>query len=99
MNSRKVQNWEAAMAAGHFKLDNLVLIIDRNSLQLADYTEKIMGLNPLDDKLRSFGFHLSKVNGNDPDAVADVPKRASIRCRLSPRRHRQDNQRQGNLFY
>lgn len=63
-------NWEAAMAAAHFGLDNLVMIIDRNRLQLADRTENIMSLNPLDEKLRSFGFNVTEIDGNDPDAVA-----------------------------
>ena len=64
-------NWEAAMAAVHFGLDNLILIIDRNGLQLADRTETIMSLNPLADKLASFGFEVSTMDGNDPTAVAD----------------------------
>ena len=65
-------NWEAAMAASHFKLGNLVLIIDRNGLQLADRTGNIMDLEPLGDKIRAFGFTLNEVNGNDPDAVAEL---------------------------
>jgi transketolase len=59
-------NWEAAMSAAHFKLDNLILIIDRNTLQLAGRTEKIMALEPLDEKLRAFGFDVYKTDGNDP---------------------------------
>ena len=58
------------MAAAHFGLDNLVMIVDRNRLQLADRTEKIMSLNPLDEKLRSFGFDVTEIDGNDPVAVA-----------------------------
>ncbi|MCK5251027.1 MAG: transketolase [Spirochaetaceae bacterium] len=65
-------NWEAAMTASHFKLGNLVLIIDRNGLQLADRTGNIMELEPLGDKIRAFGFTLNEVNGNDPDAVAEL---------------------------
>ena len=53
-------NWEAMMSAAHFKLHNLVLIIDRNSLQLANKTEKIMALEPLDKKLEAFGFKVYK---------------------------------------
>jgi transketolase len=59
-------NWEAAMAAAHFKLDNLIWIVDRNTLQLADRTETIMALEPLDAKFRSFGFDVHKTDGNDP---------------------------------
>ncbi|WP_319563250.1 transketolase [Marispirochaeta sp.] len=59
-------NWEAAMAAAHYHLDNLVCIVDRNGLQLADRTESILGLEPLGDKWRSFGFDVSEADGNDP---------------------------------
>lgn len=62
-------NWEAAMAAAHFGLDNLVVIVDRNRLQLADFTHKIMDLDPLDEKFRAFGFEVHDVNGNDVDAI------------------------------
>jgi transketolase len=59
-------NWEAAMSASHYGLDNLVAIVDRNTLQLADRTETIMGLEPLDRKWESFGFHVVAADGNDP---------------------------------
>ncbi len=65
-------NWEAAMAAVHFGLDNLILIVDRNGLQLADRTEEIMGLNPLDAKFEAFGFDVHKTDGNDPEGVAGL---------------------------
>lgn len=70
-------NWEAAMSASHFKLDNLTVIIDRNTLQLADRTEKIMGLEPLPDKFRSFGFNVIETNGNNPKAFLDSIAKAS----------------------
>ena len=53
------------MSAAQFKLDNLVLIIDHNTLQLADFTRNIMALEPLDKKFEAFGFDVSKTNGND----------------------------------
>lgn len=62
-------NWEAAMAAAHFKLDNLVLIIDRNSLQLADRTKNIMSLEPLQEKLKAFGFDVYSIDGNNPEEI------------------------------
>ena len=65
-------NWEAAMAAAHFKLGNLILIIDRNHLQLADRTESIMSLEPLADKLEAFGFKLRTTDGNNPETLADL---------------------------
>ncbi|MHC4432756.1 MAG: transketolase [Planctomycetota bacterium] len=59
-------NWEAAMSAAHFKLDNLIVIVDRNRLQLADRTETIMALEPLRQKFEAFGFDVHEANGNDP---------------------------------
>ncbi len=58
--------WEAAMSAAHFRLDNLVAIVDRNTLQLADRTETIMALEPLEEKWRSFGFDVHVTEGNNP---------------------------------
>jgi transketolase len=65
-------NWEAAMAAAHFGLDNLTLIVDRNGLQLGDATERTMALEPLADKMRSFGWSVTEVDGNDVAALLDV---------------------------
>jgi len=62
-------NWEAAMSAAHFELSNLVVIVDRNRLQLADFTHNIMDLEPLDDKFRAFGFEVHDVNGNEVDKI------------------------------
>lgn len=57
--------WEAAMAASHYHLDNLTAIIDRNGLQISGSTEEVMGLEPLADKWRSFGWVVSDVAGHD----------------------------------
>jgi len=62
-------NWEAAMTAAQYGLDNLTVIIDRNRLQLADRTESIVGLEPLADKWRAFGFDLHDAQGNN---IADL---------------------------
>jgi transketolase len=58
-------NWEAMMAAAHYKLDNLVVIIDRNTLQITGRTEFVLALEPLEDKFRSFGFEIRSVPGNN----------------------------------
>jgi transketolase len=63
--------WEAAMSAAHFRLDNLAAIVDRNTLQLADRTESIMALEPLEEKWRSFGFDVHATDGNDPGRLID----------------------------
>lgn len=65
-------NWEAAMTASQYKLDNLIWIIDRNNLQLADYTENIIALEPLDKKIEAFGMELHETNGNDPEAFINT---------------------------
>jgi transketolase len=58
-------NWEAAMSASHYKLDNLVVIVDRNRLQQGDWTERTMHLDPLADKWRAFGWSVQEVDGHD----------------------------------
>ncbi len=65
-------NWEAAMSAAHFKLDNLVLIVDRNTLQLANRTEHIMKLEPLADKFSAFGFDVHTTCGNNTAELIDT---------------------------
>lgn len=57
--------WEGAMAAGHYKLDNLVAIIDRNGLQISGNTENVMRLNSLRDKYTASGWEVIEVDGND----------------------------------
>ncbi len=73
-------NWEAAMAAAHVKLDNLIWIVDRNTLQLADRTEKIMALEPLDSKFRAFGFDVHKTDGNDPAKLITTIENLNMAC-------------------
>jgi transketolase len=68
-------NWEAAMAAAHYKLDNLTLIVDRNTLQQGDFTERTMHLEPLDDKFRAFGWAVEEVDGHDHAALVDILQR------------------------
>lgn len=61
--------WEAAMAAGHYGLDNLTAIVDRNRLQISGSTEDRMRLEPLTDKWRAFGWDTSVVDGHDFDQL------------------------------
>jgi transketolase len=58
-------NWEAAMTASHYRLDNLTVIVDRNELQISGPTEEVVQLEPLDEKFEAFGFEVRRVNGND----------------------------------
>ncbi len=62
-------NWEAAMTAAHFGLDNLTVIVDRNRLQQGDETENTVGLEPLPDRWRAFGWAVRDVDGHDLDAL------------------------------
>ncbi|GLZ31514.1 transketolase, N-terminal subunit [Lentzea sp. NBRC 105346] len=70
-------NWEAAMSAAHLGVDNLVAIVDRNRLQISGSTEDRMGLEPLTDKWRAFGWNASVVDGHDfaelVPALRDAP--------------------------
>ncbi|MGW5739698.1 MULTISPECIES: transketolase [Streptomyces] len=61
--------WEAAMSAAHLRLANLTAIVDRNRLQITGHTEERMGLEPLADKWRAFGWHTVEVDGHDLDAL------------------------------
>jgi transketolase len=65
-------NWEAAMTASHYKLDNLIAIVDRNGLQITGTTEEVNGLEPLADRFTAFGFAVREVNGNDIGALVDI---------------------------
>ena len=62
-------NWEAAMAAAQFRLDNLTVIVDRNRLQQGDETERTVGLEPLADRWRAFGWSVREVDGHDLDEL------------------------------
>lgn len=65
-------NWEASLAASHYHLDNLVVIVDRNGLQITGPTETINPLEPLAAKFRAFGFAVCEVDGNDTQALTEL---------------------------
>ena len=58
-------NWEAGMTAAHYRLDNLIAIVDRNGLQITGSTEDVCQLSPLEEKFESFGFAVRRCDGND----------------------------------
>jgi transketolase len=66
------QVWEALMTAAHLRLNNLVLIIDRNGWQLDDRTEEVKRKAPLKSKIESFGWQTYVVNGHDPEKILDA---------------------------
>jgi transketolase len=66
------QVWEAAMAAAHFKADNLTAILDYNKYQETGPISREMALEPLVDKWRSFGWHVNEVDGHDIGALIEA---------------------------
>ncbi len=62
-------NWEAALLAAHYKLDNLCAIIDKNGLQISGPTSDVCSTDPLDKKFEAFGWAVRYVDGNDVDAL------------------------------
>ncbi len=63
------QIWEAAMFAGHRKLDNLCVIVDNNNLQIDGTVEDVCSPYPIDEKFKAFNFHVININGNDFDEI------------------------------
>ncbi|MDO5126914.1 MAG: transketolase [Eubacteriales bacterium] len=63
------QIWEAAMFAGHKKLDNLVVIVDNNNLQIDGTVEEVCSPYPIAEKFAAFNFHTIEINGNDMDEI------------------------------
>ena len=63
------QVWEACMAAAHYKLDNLCIVVDNNGLQIDGNIADVMSPYPIVDKLLAFGFHTVAIDGHDFDAI------------------------------
>jgi transketolase len=61
--------WEAAMAAAHFKCDNLCAILDYNGFQIDGRVSEVMAIEPLSDKWRSFGWHVLEIDGHNMGAI------------------------------
>jgi transketolase len=70
------QIWEAAMSAAHYRSANLCAIVDNNGLQLDGRVAEIMGLEPLADKWRAFGWNVLEIDGHDVDAILGALARA-----------------------
>jgi transketolase len=66
------QIWEAVMEAGHFKLDNLVSIIDRNRLQIDGWVKDVMNVDPLEERYRSFGWDVLHIDGHKMDEIVQA---------------------------
>ena len=68
--------WEAAMAAAHYKADNLCAVLDYNGFQIDGKVEEVMGVEPLIDKWRAFGWHVISIDGHELDQVVDAFEKA-----------------------
>ena len=68
--------WEAAMSASHFKLTNVIGIVDRNKLMIDGTTEDVMALEPFADKWRAFGWEVIEINGHDFDELNTAMEKA-----------------------
>jgi transketolase len=77
--------WEGLMSAAHWKLDNLIAIIDVNNQQADGPSSQIMAFEPLVPKLEAFGWYVQRVNGNDIDAVKQAFDNARNRKEAKPR--------------
>ena len=67
--SEEGQVWEAAMFAAHYKLDNLVAVLDWNGLQIDGPITEVMNPTPHDEKFRAFGWHVISIDAHDLDAI------------------------------
>ena len=70
--------WEAVMSAAHYRLDNLCAIIDFNKLQIDGLVQNVMGIEPLADKYRAFGWNVIETDGHDMDAIVRAFDRARV---------------------
>ncbi|MBO4568597.1 MAG: transketolase [Candidatus Methanomethylophilaceae archaeon] len=77
------QNWEAAMFAHQYGLSSLIAFVDRNRLQITGNTEDAVGLDPLPEKWRAFGWNVQIIDGHNVRQIIDAIDKAS-RSRKSP---------------
>lgn len=75
--------WEAAMAAAHYKLDNLCAIVDWNGLQIDGKNEDVMTVTPIDEKFKAFGFHVLMIDGHDFGEIFEAFDKAAA-CKGKP---------------
>ena len=72
------QVWEAAMAAGFYKADNLVAFVDNNNLQLDGSLQEVMSPYPIGEKFRAFGWNVIEVDGHDVDQISAAIETAKV---------------------
>lgn len=77
------QVWESAMAASHYKLDNLCVIVDNNNLQIDGEISQVMSSYPIDEKFKAFGFNVVNIDGHDYSQIIDAFNNAKM-CKGKP---------------
>jgi transketolase len=77
--------WEAIMSAAHYKLDNLIAIVDVNNMQADGPSTQMMSFEPLKEKLEAFGWYVQRINGNDIEAVQKAFDQAKSHPEAKPR--------------
>lgn len=77
--------WEAAISAAHYKLDNIIALVDFNRVQADGPSTSIMSTEPLVDKFRAFGFYVQRVDGNDLSALVEAFDNAREHAAPQPR--------------
>jgi transketolase len=77
--------WEAAMSAAHWKLDNLICIVDVNRMQADGVSTAVLNFEPLQDKWQAFGWHVQRVDGNSIDQLVKAFDTARTLAEPKPR--------------
>ena len=77
------QVWEAAMASGHYKLDNLCVIVDWNGLQIDGNNDDVITVKPIDKKFEAFGFNVIEIDGHNFEEIFDAFDKARA-CKGKP---------------
>ncbi|KOF58077.1 MULTISPECIES: transketolase [Clostridium] len=72
------QIWEAAMSAAHYKLDNVIAILDNNGLQIDGPNSEVMSIAPIDEKFKAFGWNTIKIDGHDLEAIGKAIDNAKV---------------------
>lgn len=75
--------WEAAMSAAHYKLDNLVAIVDNNGLQIDGKNDDVMKVSPIDEKFKAFGWNVINIDGHDFGQILEAFDKARA-CKGMP---------------
>ena len=91
--------WEAAMAAHHFKADNLTAFVDRNHMMIDGLTEDVMSLEPLADKWAAFGWQVRQIDGHDLAQIGDAIEGAQATQGGAHRHHLRHRQGQGRRLH